>query len=63
MCLPMAHKQRCAGRIWPVHRLDTPTSGLVLFAKSPEAAGALVAAFRDKQVAKYYVALSGGGYT
>ena len=35
------------------------TAGIVLLAKSSHAAGAMVQAFRAKQVAKYYVALSG----
>ncbi|KAI8471402.1 MAG: hypothetical protein J3K34DRAFT_520626 [Monoraphidium minutum] len=46
-------------RLWPVHRLDSVTSGIVLFATSPHAAGLLSRAFREKQVVKYYVALSG----
>ncbi len=48
-----------AQRVFPVHRLDTPTSGIVLLAKSSHAAGSMVQAFRRRQVAKYYVALSG----
>lgn len=46
-------------RLWPVHRLDTVTSGIVLFATSPHVAGLMARSLREKQVVKYYVALSG----
>jgi len=42
----------------PVHRLDKVTSGLMLLARHAEAASALSAAFRERQVEKYYLALS-----
>ena len=45
-------------RLYPIHRLDAPTSGIVLFASSPAAAGLLARAFRERRVAKYYAALS-----
>lgn len=41
-----------AGRLWPVHRLDTVTSGIVLFAKSARAASYLAECFRRKAVIK-----------
>lgn len=47
-----------AGRLFPVHRLDTVTSGILLFAKTGAAAGHLAARFRSGDVHKYYVALS-----
>lgn len=47
-----------AARLYPVHRLDSITSGPLVFAKSPHAAQTLAAAFRDRKVVKYYVALS-----
>lgn len=46
------------GRIYSVHRLDKPTSGILLFAKSPQVAQELTKAFREKTAVKYYVALS-----
>ncbi|CAG9460422.1 unnamed protein product [Pedinophyceae sp. YPF-701] len=46
------------GRLHSVHRLDEPTSGALLFAKSSEAAGTASALFRDHSVVKYYVAIS-----
>ncbi len=47
-----------AHRLWPVHRLDRVTSGVLVFAKTREDAGLLSAAFRHGAVAKFYVALS-----
>lgn len=42
----------------PVHRLDKVTSGLMLLACNPQVAAELSAAFRERQVEKYYLALS-----
>ena len=46
------------GRLFGVHRLDKVTSGCLVLAKSPSAAGEAISALRDKKVAKYYVAIS-----
>lgn len=46
------------GQLRAVHRLDRPTSGLLLLAKTSEAAGVLSGALRERRLAKYYVALS-----
>jgi 23S rRNA-/tRNA-specific pseudouridylate synthase len=43
-------------RIWLVHRLDTPTSGVVLFARSSEAAARLSRLFASRELRKIYVA-------
>ena len=40
--------------LFPVHRLDADTSGIVLFAKDPTTAGRMEAFFRDHQVEKTY---------
>ncbi|MBI4345902.1 MAG: RluA family pseudouridine synthase [Elusimicrobia bacterium] len=40
-----------------VHRLDRPTSGVLLVAKTPAAYGSLVAAFADRKVSKTYRAI------
>lgn len=53
-----AAAEDAAGRLFAVHRLDTPTSGLVLFATSSHTAGLISKAFRERRVHKYYVALS-----
>lgn len=47
-------------RVYPVHRLDRPTSGLLVFALSPEAAEALARSFRDRGVEKRYLAVVRG---
>jgi tRNA pseudouridine65 synthase len=46
--------------VYPVHRLDRPVSGVVLFAFSPDMARALAGQFRDRKVAKTYVAVTRG---
>ena len=43
---------------WPVHRLDRITSGLIVVARSQQAAANLGAAFAGREVEKYYLALS-----
>lgn len=47
-------------RLYPVHRLDRATSGVLIFAKTSEAAAALAALFRTKQVQKTYLAVVRG---
>lgn len=44
--------------LFPVHRLDKVTSGLVLFAKNSQTAAALGKQFENKHIEKYYLALS-----
>lgn len=44
--------------IWPVHRLDKITSGLLIFAKSQQAAGELGKLFEQRKIDKIYIALS-----
>ncbi len=46
--------------IWLVHRLDTPTSGLVLFAKTSEEAATLSALFAEGEIRKTYLAVLEG---
>ena len=45
-------------RFYPVHRLDQDTSGLLLVATSSEAAATLGSQWQQRQVEKYYLALS-----
>jgi tRNA pseudouridine65 synthase len=47
-------------RVWPVHRLDKGTSGVLVFALSPETASALGSAFEAGGIDKRYVALVRG---
>lgn len=44
--------------LYTVHRLDTMTSGLLLFARSKTVAGELARQFRNRLVEKYYLAIS-----
>ena len=46
--------------VFPVHRLDRPTSGVLLFAKSSEVANALCEQFAAHTVEKQYLALVRG---
>jgi len=47
-------------KVWPVHRLDKPTSGLLLFAKSAEVAHTMSEAFAGRDVFKTYLAVVRG---
>ena len=51
-------RQRLGGRVFPVHRLDKATSGLLLLARNREWAAILAGLFRERAVEKYYIALS-----
>lgn len=46
--------------LWPVHRLDTPTSGALMVARSAAAAAALGHLFEHQQITKYYLAIAAG---
>ena len=48
------------GKVWVVHRLDQPTSGLILFAKNETSHRLLSQQFEDRKVVKYYVGLVHG---
>jgi len=50
-------EQHTGGPAFVHHRLDAGTSGVVLFAKVPEANAALARAFAEREVDKTYVAL------
>src|SRR3569623_3157816 len=47
-------------RVYPVHRLDKPTSGVLLFALHSEAARRLTAHFTQREVRKPYLAVVRG---
>lgn len=49
-------------RVYPIHRLDRPTSGVMLFALSSEAARAMCGVFELREVTKEYLAIV-RGYT
>ncbi len=46
--------------IWVVHRIDADTSGVVLFARSPEMHKALNVQFEKQQIKKIYLAITRG---
>lgn len=46
--------------VYPCHRLDRDTSGLVLFAKNKEIEQKMFQQFKDRQVKKKYIALVSG---
>ncbi len=56
--LAMLLEQALGQKVWPVHRLDKMTSGLVVFALSSTVAAELSAAFAEQLVSKLYLALS-----
>jgi len=51
-------KQLSLDELYPLHRLDKMTSGLVLFAKRKEAAQIFGKMFESRQIEKYYLAIS-----
>ncbi|MBD3620159.1 MAG: tRNA pseudouridine(65) synthase TruC [Chromatiales bacterium] len=53
-------RDRIGRRVYPVHRLDKPTSGALLFALDPETARRLTAAFTAGAVQKTYLAVVRG---
>lgn len=44
------------GKVYPLHRLDAPTSGLVLFARNAKTAAVLGEAIRQHKIKKFYQA-------
>ncbi|KAL7490851.1 hypothetical protein ACHAWT_000919 [Skeletonema menzelii] len=54
-----SHTFAYPSRLYGVHRLDRVTSGILLLAKSSTVANALVTKFKERQVTKYYMAVSG----
>jgi tRNA pseudouridine65 synthase len=53
-------RDQLGARVYPVHRLDRPTSGVVIFGRSSEAARRLAAAFEARAVTKRYLAVVRG---
>ncbi len=59
-CLPTLLSAQCGGQVFPIHRLDRATAGLMVFARSPRAAAALSRAVQEGQLKKEYLALISG---
>ncbi|MGE0321819.1 MAG: pseudouridine synthase [Polyangiaceae bacterium] len=53
-------RDRVGCHVYPAHRLDRATSGVLVFAKSPESASTLGKAFAEGHVRKRYLALVRG---
>lgn len=53
-------RDRLGRYVYPVHRLDRPTSGVMVFALGPAVARQLSEAFRQHQVVKHYLAVVRG---
>lgn len=51
--------QQQGQNLWPVHRLDKVTSGILLLAKNASAAARLSQGFAERSVDKWYLAYSG----
>ncbi|RUO48510.1 TIGR01621 family pseudouridine synthase [Pseudidiomarina donghaiensis] len=46
--------------LWPIHRLDTPTSGALLIGRNQQAAAALSGLFAHRTIHKTYLAICAG---
>lgn len=53
-------RRQIGQRVWPAHRLDKPTSGLLVFALSAEIARDLSIQFAEREVGKRYLAILRG---
>lgn len=56
--LPFLCQQLGVEQLWLVHRLDKITSGILILAKHPQAAAVFGQLFEQKQIEKYYLAIS-----
>ena len=59
-CVRGRLERELGARLWVVHRLDRETSGVLLFARTPEIHRALCLAFEERRVRKTYVAFTLG---
>ena len=50
-------ERRCGGSIYPVHRIDRGTCGILVFARTPKASDALKLDFMKRRVRKHYMAI------
>ena len=49
-------EEQLTERLFPIHRIDADTSGLVIFALDSRAAAGMTRLFKEQQVDKYYMA-------
>ena len=60
MEVPSALKEQFGGEIFPIHRLDKNVSGIMVFARTKQAAAALSKAVQEGNMVKEYVAVVHG---
>ncbi len=53
-------REQCGGEIYPVHRLDTPTTGLIVYAKTQKSAASLSKQVQERSFKKEYLCLCHG---
>ena len=53
----LMREQLSTDELWPVHRLDKPTSGLILLAKSKVSCAVLSELFANRKIEKFYLAI------
>ena len=58
--VPSALKEQLGGEIFPIHRLDKNVGGVMVFARTKQAAAALSRAVQDGDMVKEYVAVVHG---
>ena len=58
--VPAALKEQLGGEIFPIHRLDRNVGGVMVFARTKQAAAALSKAVQEGQMVKEYVAMVHG---
>ncbi|BBP45807.1 putative RNA pseudouridine synthase [Thiosulfatimonas sediminis] len=56
--IPICEQQFGIAKLWPVHRLDKMTSGLLILAKNADVAEEFNAKFRQGLIDKYYLAIA-----
>ncbi|MFT5721081.1 MAG: tRNA pseudouridine32 synthase/23S rRNA pseudouridine746 synthase [Motiliproteus sp.] len=56
--VPQVEAELGLGKLYPVHRLDKMTSGVLLLARDAESAEMINLEFREHRVEKYYLALA-----
>ncbi|MBQ7907195.1 MAG: RluA family pseudouridine synthase [Clostridia bacterium] len=59
-CLPQMLREILGGEIYPVHRLDTQTTGLIVYARTKESAAFLSKEILNKEVVKKYLCICHG---
>ena len=58
--LPEALRSQLGGELFPVHRLDKNVAGVMVYARTPQAAAALSRAVQEGNMTKEYVAMVHG---